>query len=1708
MNNYSNMSFDQTTKKSLFGYKAWVRIALIISMVADLFTLLYLAVLSGSFWYSLIPLLLFLASAGILVLSVFAIDYRYAYSIWFAVGYSILQTAGVIGLIYHTGVNVDVTMSTTAYLIYATLHIGAVVVYNVVAYTTNKLDKNSTRVGAVLISIASIISVASIVYTCAFGFFGQGIGLFDNEMVLVYEKNEDDTYGVKDILYGRGDTIVIPESFDGKEITGISAEIFTKRVIKKIVVENKKNLKVNDLDKLENDLSNIPQIRVNIDQIDYYREILFDASIQQNSKTAMALCNEITYISCPEDKVVVSFNYNFDNLPQISKNKLFPTTILDKGSKLDLESYFSDIPYISFIDADTEAKMYDAYYKGQGYYLVSPEIEEGHLLNGSVIDTSVEVLPLVFERVFLIDVTCGNDTKYQVPNELSATVKDTDTGKLVKENQLSSYIASINSLVKREGFDVEYKVNGKQLSVDNLLSDLQDKNSTKIVPNWTIHTPKITDVVGNKSYTYGDELLSLTINAESVHKLKYELIENSNLTANGNVFTKSRPTPTDSATYTFRVYIDDEKTSLSAEATREVVVSVVKKKIEASWTIPENAVYNESPYTAYASIPNGSMAFEDSSSVITNIFDNEGNKVINPTNAGIYRMQVEFADSDLDRLYTIIHSTEELEIARCRVDAQWSNTSLIYTGKQNLPSVLVNGISGVLSTKVIGESIDAGSYTARVEFVNDIDKLNYTISNILQDYTISAKVINAVWSSSTLEYNDQEQSPTISSFESNSLCENDILDLSEIKYNGKQKNAGTGYTVTITENFKNYDISSTTSSCEYQITKAPLTVRVENKVVDYDGARFDDTFAVTTEGLLGNDTLSSVISQLYFGDEIANAENASTYTIVLSAKQQGADYNNYTITFEQGKTLKINQAEAIVKWGGTSLVYNSQVQHPSVSVVGVNQISLEYNLTGAQTNAGTDYKAEISLVSSLDKQNYYINIDKQSVEYAISKKPLTIKAEDKSKTYDARVYTGFTYIYSDIGVNDTLDQIVTSIGYNAETTGAIDAGKYDIELTIAKNSEKSNNYEITLEKGQLTINKATAEVNYVGNSFVFDNTKKLPTITVTGVMLDGGAREAVSFNAYTRKNGQSADAISVGAYTVELELTNDNYKLPTYSISFEITPSTARVEWGNTSFTYTGEAQLPSVTIKGVGDLPVDFTISTSDGQNAIKRGDYTAKITLNDSNYVLDSYTKSFVINPYVADIAWLATEVEYNGEPQLPTSIIKGVNGEIIFSFTIDTVDGQDAIDAGDYEVAVTLSNNNYVLSNYTTSFKIVQRAVSPVIKNTTLTYNGKSQLPSFLFVGVNGGTLEYSASTDNGQDAIDVGDYLAKVTFKNSNYVLSEDTIGFSIVQRTISPESKNTTLTYNGKAQLPSLVFKGVEGETLEYSIVTDDGQNAIDVGDYLAVVTLSNGNYKLEDNEIDFKIERAKLTVEWGNATHTYNGEEFAPQVTLKGVENAIIDAEVFGAEANVGTDYIATVSIKNAQDQANYYIEETDVSISFSILPFQATVSWDYKDPYTYCGTAQKPTVTVNGVANALLDVTVEYMLSDKSSATESINAGTYVAVITLSDTNYTVKASEKELIYVINKKDLIISANDLTVDYTGESFNESLTYKHEGLVDGEDLSDIVTVTISGEAIDKTDVGTYTIEPSIEPVSNQNYNITLVNGTLTIQEVVSVPDQE
>jgi len=138
------------------------------------------------------------------------------------------------------------------------------------------------------------------------------------------------------------------------------------------------------------------------------------------------------------------------------------------------------------------------------------------------------------------------------------------------------------------------------------------------------------------------------------------------------------------------------------------------------------------------------------------------------------------------------------------------------------------------------------------------------------------------------------------------------------------------------------------------------------------------------------------------------------------------------------------------------------------------------------------------------------------------------------------------------------------------------------------------------------------------------------------------------------------------------------------------------------------------------------------------------------------------------------------------------------------------------------------------------------------------------------------------------------------------------------------------------------------------------------------------------------------------------------------------------------------------------------------------------------------PTLTFSydGLTNGDTQVATEPTIS--TTATSSSNTGTYP--ITLeggSDDNYEITLEAGTL--TIGKKALTITADDKQKIY-GEA-NPTLTFSYDGLTNG-DTQVATEPTISTTATSSSNVGTYPI--TLSGGEDQNYVITLINGTLTI----------
>jgi hypothetical protein len=138
-------------------------------------------------------------------------------------------------------------------------------------------------------------------------------------------------------------------------------------------------------------------------------------------------------------------------------------------------------------------------------------------------------------------------------------------------------------------------------------------------------------------------------------------------------------------------------------------------------------------------------------------------------------------------------------------------------------------------------------------------------------------------------------------------------------------------------------------------------------------------------------------------------------------------------------------------------------------------------------------------------------------------------------------------------------------------------------------------------------------------------------------------------------------------------------------------------------------------------------------------------------------------------------------------------------------------------------------------------------------------------------------------------------------------------------------------------------------------------------------------------------------------------------------------------------------------------------------------------------------TGTVTGIRNNDT-ITASY----STAATSASPVGTYPITPLLSDNgtgalaNYTVTSNNGTL--TITPAPLTIQANDAT-GTAGQPFPA-----FSGTITGLKNGDVITASYSTTADQTSPAGTYPITPSADPSpALSNYNVTLLNGTLTLQ---------
>ena len=784
-------------------------------------------------------------------------------------------------------------------------------------------------------------------------------------------------------------------------------------------------------------------------------------------------------------------------------------------------------------------------------------------------------------------------------------------------------------------------------------------------------------------------------------------------------------------------------------------------------------------------------------------------------------------------------------------------------------------------------------------------------------------------------------------------------------------------------------------------------------------------------------------------------------------------------------------------------------------------------------NAGT------VTVTITGKGNYS---QKTTVDYQITPRTVKLTSESDSKTYDGTPLTKHE-------VKE--DGFVKDDGATYDFTGSqTNIGTSDNTFTYAlKDGTLASNYIITTETGKLTVNPVTDEVTVTikehSAEHVYDGTEK----TVTGYDVKSISNKHYTKDDFTFSGTAEAKGTNVGEYPMNVQssdFTNNshNFTNVTFIIedgSLKITPKsivpseTNGMEvTGPADTKYNGDEQKLTPVVKDQGKVlteNVDYKLSyTGDTTNV-----GTVKITIKGKGNYNGSTEVSYKITERSVTLTSATDSKVYDKDPLTNHNVAVGGDGFVKEEGATYNVTGsQTSVGESDNEFTYTLKSNtkakNYNITTHNGKLKVTAEAseVTVVItgRNGTFPYDGTEKSVKGYDVSITQGSTYTEADfTFSGNDEVKgteantypMGLKVSDFTNNNTNYssvtfVVNDGSLVINpksiIPDGPDTPDEKKTGIEvtdpegsiYDGLPHVnPLKVTDTKTGKELE----ENKDYTLTYVGDVVNVGTVKVkvkgiGNYTGEFTK-KYQITPREYTVTTDSAEKPYDGTA----LTAGGRVNNLVDGEtvtlkITGSQTEVGSSNNTYSLTWDGSAKEKNYTHGTD-SIGLltvtpkSIIPsdtngIEVTKPADSK----YDGKVHenKPTVKDNKTDKSLVEGT-DYTLSYKGDTT---NVGTVTVTIT-GIGNYT---GSHDVTYQITKRTVKLTSGSDSKTYDGTPLvKHDVTVSEDGFVDGEGATYSYTGTQT-DAGSSENTFTYALN---EGTLASNYEITTVNGTLTVEAV-------
>lgn len=549
-------------------------------------------------------------------------------------------------------------------------------------------------------------------------------------------------------------------------------------------------------------------------------------------------------------------------------------------------------------------------------------------------------------------------------------------------------------------------------------------------------------------------------------------------------------------------------------------------------------------------------------------------------------------------------------------------------------------------------------------------------------------------------------------------------------------------------------------------------------------------------------------------------------------------------------------------------------------------------------------------------------------KYTIDPAKLKVKVNNTSRTY-GEPNPGFTVSYSGFVKGDDESALTTKpvVATTANERSAV--GIYPITIS----GGEAKNYTLEYEPGELTINKASLNIQVMDATRIYGNDNSTFTIGYSGLKNGETAPEWIEKPTFTTKATKESDA---GIYEVTVACEPKNYTIATNTPGkLTIEKATLNVKANNATMDYGGPMPTYSYTYSGFvnGDdesaiatkpsIATEATVKSDAGTYAINPEGAQAK------NYDFSYTAGTLTINKRILNVKANSASRMYGEENPTFTIEYDGfVNNETKDVLEVEPIVSTTATvqsKTGTYDIVVSGGRSaNYAMTYQNGQLTITPRPLKAFVGNYERPYGEDNPKFELQYEGLAGNDTESSLASlpiarTSATRTSNVGTYEIQVTGGYSpNYTLSygKGTLTITKAEQNFTWDQDLTSLKVGDQVELQAYTSSKLP---ISFTTDADDYAEIYKAGTKTYMECKKAGSFHIkavqEGNDNYYPTQRINKNVT------IIDDEDNKPTLNIKQAENGMISTKV-----SKGGTYTFTILAESGWKIHSVTFNETDVT--------------------------------------------------------------------------------------------------------------------------------------------------------------------------------------